>query len=302
MNGKSEVDRLYEGLIGRFVEWAETRQDIRVAVVVGSRARSELPADEWADLDIVVVTSKPEYYLTQTDWISNVGGYWLTFLEPTATGNGTERRVLFVGGLDVDFAIIPLAMAENLSQNKIPQNVERQLADTFGRGVRVLVDKDGLFAEFLKKIPSAETRLLPVPTESEYLQVVNDFLYHAVWTAKHLKRGELWWAKMCSDCYMQRLLLQMIEWQACATHGWGYDTWFRGRFLEKWADPRAVEGLRSAFAHYDADDVGRALIEEVKLFRWIAEETAEKLNYRFQVDVAEHVAEWLKTCLSQRVT
>jgi aminoglycoside 6-adenylyltransferase len=101
---------------------------------------------------------------------------------------------------------------------------------------------------------------------------------------------------------MQRLLLQMIEWHARATRGWDYDTWFRGRFLEKWADPRAVEGLRNAFAHYDTEDIGRALIEEVKLFRWIAEETAGKLNYRFQVDVAEHVAEWVKTCLSQHVT
>jgi aminoglycoside 6-adenylyltransferase len=93
----------------------------------------------------------------------------------------------------------------------------------------------------------------------------------------------------------------MIEWHAHATHDWNYDTWFRGRFLEKWADPRVVEGLRSSFAHYETDDVARALLEEMKLFRWVALETAKKLEYQYPVEAEEHVLRWVETCLLREI-
>jgi aminoglycoside 6-adenylyltransferase len=296
-----EVDKLYDELIERFVRWAESKSDIRAAVIVGSRARTDQPADEWADLDILVVTSKPEYYLSSTDWLNNIGDYWLTFLEPTAAGNETERRILFEGGLDVDLAIFPLGTVQNLLREGISPQLRAQAVDTFGRGSRVLLDKDGMLRQFLAQMPTAEKPSLLKPTQAEFLHVVNDFLYHAVWTVKHLRRGELWWAKMCSDCYMHHLLLRMIEWHAHATHDWNYDTWFRGRFLEKWADPRVVEGLRSSFAHYETDDVARALLEEMKLFRWVALETAKKLEYQYPVEAEEHVLKWVETCLLREI-
>ena len=48
----SATSEAYEWLIARFSEWAQTQPDIRLAFVIGSRARVEdHPADEWADLD-----------------------------------------------------------------------------------------------------------------------------------------------------------------------------------------------------------------------------------------------------------
>jgi aminoglycoside 6-adenylyltransferase len=295
MKNKAKVAQLYYDLVERFVQLASRRSDIRGALIVGSRARVE-PADEWADLDIVIFTSDPEYYLTKTDWIKSIGDYWLAFLEPTAAGNETECRVLFEGELDVDFAVFPLRTYEGLAMNDtLSREFMAQAVDTFERGVRIIVDKDKKLTQFLNKLPFIEKTQPHPPSQREFLQVINDFLYHAIWTAKHLMRGELWWAKMCSDCHMQHLLLQMIEWHAHATYGWNYDTWFRGRFLEKWADPRAIEGLHSAFAHYDVVDAGHALIEEVKLFRWISQETAEKLKYQYPIEADEHITEWIKT-------
>ncbi len=36
----------YEQLIERFVKWAQTQPDIRAALVIGSRAWADRPADE----------------------------------------------------------------------------------------------------------------------------------------------------------------------------------------------------------------------------------------------------------------
>ncbi len=306
----------YDGLIDNFVRWAQPRRDLRAAIVIGSRARSERPADEWSDLDLILVTADPQLYLDRTDWIEQIGQPWLTFLEGTATGGDMERRVLFAGGLDVDFAVVPSREARALVwflqvRRRFPgllrlfpglaRRMEASsagLLDILRRGIRPLIDKDGLAAS-LERF-STEARPPRPPETAEFLEVVNDFWYHAVWTAKHLRRGELWWAKSGCDDRMKYLLRRMLEWHARAVNGQGYDTWMRGRFLEKWADPRAVKALAAAYAHYDEQDIWRALQASMDLFRWLSVETAEKLKFPYPLSGADHATELVKSLFSGR--
>lgn len=212
--GTSEIERLYEQLIELFCVWAKNRSDIRAAVVIGSRARLDHPADEWADLDIIMITTEPKRYVSASDWINNFGTPLLTFIEPTSTGDEKERRVLFEGMVDVDFAIVPHEKARRLLEAGIDSQSVAQIANLFSRGIRVLIDKDGMADQLQALISSLETPPSSPPTQDEFLEIVNDFIYHAVFTAKHLRRGELWWTVTCLDGYMQHLLLRMIEWHA----------------------------------------------------------------------------------------
>jgi aminoglycoside 6-adenylyltransferase len=301
-----EVERSYERLVERFRGWAEGQSDVRLAIVVGSRARADHPADEWADLDVVIVTAEPDRYVSKSDWISSLGKPLLTFVEATSTGGEKERRVLYEGMLDVDFAIFPLEKAQQLLRSigesggaGADSQAWSQFSNVFGRGVRVLVDKDGVMSRFGAVAASLEKPASPMPEQDEFLSVVNDFLYHAVFTAKHLRRGELWWTVACLDSYLQYLLLRMIEWHALALHDWKHDVWFRGRFLEEWADSEAVKGLRETFAHYDEADVKRALLASVELFRRLATETARKLNYSYPAQAGEEVTQWIRACISE---
>lgn len=297
---ESNIGMLYEQLMKRFVGWAETRVDIRAAVVVGSRARTDRAADEWADLDVLVITTEPKLLLSITDWLEEIGSPLLTFLEPTSTGEEMERRVLFEGMLDVDFAVIPKSKADQILQMGVSPELSTQLSNIFGRGMSVLLDKDGISAQLQTLLSTIHTPTPQPPTRHEFLEVISNFLYHAVFTAKHLRRGELWWTKMSSDCHMQHLLLRMIEWHARALHGWNYDTWFRGRFLEEWAHPDVVERLHETFARYDQDDAGRALLASLDLFRWIGMETARRLNYPYPTEADKRVTEWTRACLSKK--
>lgn len=270
MNG---IATAYEQLIDRFVQWAQAEDNIRAALVIGSRARTDHPADEWSDLDVIILANDPEPYWATVDWLPHVGVPWLTFIEPLHDGRGFERRVLFEGGLDVDFVPSPVEFFRRMLDTGLLSDV----ADLLHRGVRFLVDKEG-FAERFEQIP---VMLLPYqpPTEAEFLNLVHDFWYHTVWTAKKLRRGELWTAKSCCDSYLKQLLRQMVEWHTRARQGASTDTWMSGRFLEEWADPRAVAALPEIFAHYDEPDVWCALLATMEMFHWLAVETAEALGY-----------------------
>jgi len=291
------VKESYERLIMRFCEWAKDREDVRALLVIGSRARVDHPADAWADLDLVVVTRKPEFYLSTTDWINALGKPLLTIIEPTATADEKERRVLFEDMLDVDFAIIPSEKAKELLHAAESPKGIRQMSNVLGRGTRILLDKDEVISKLKAAAVTVEKQAPNKPTEQEFQGIVNDFLYHAVFTAKHLRRGELWWTVLCLNCRLQNLMKTMIEWHSLAKSDGKQDTWFRGRFLEEWAQPGVTDELRKSFAHYDKEDTQKALNASITLFTRIANETAQKLGYHYPTDTELKIKAWIEKTL-----
>jgi aminoglycoside 6-adenylyltransferase len=289
-----EVVAAYEKLIDRFVGWAQGEDNLRAAVVIGSRARADHAADEWSDLDVILLARDPQPYLTTTGWLHSIGVPWLTFIEPAGAGEGFERRVLFAGGLDVDFAPDRVDDFQRMLEEGIPPVV----ADIVQRGVRVLVDKDNLWDRLFEK-GFEPLRAVP-PDESEFLNLVNDFWYHTVWTAKHLRRGELWWAKSGCDMYLKHLLRQMMEWHTHALKGGEVDTWMRGRFLEEWVDPRVLASLPSTFAHYEEEDTWSALLATMDLFGWLAMETAGGWRYSYPLEGEAHARECVASLFQGR--
>lgn len=263
----------YADLTERLTAWATATPDVRAALILGSRARTDHPADEWSDLDVLVFAHNHEQFIHSADWATALAPHWLTFVERAGDGKTWERRTLYEGGLDVDVALNPAEWLEGILHGVPPD-----IADILRRGVKVLVDKDGRLAQ-IRELPLPNTPLIPKPTESEFINAVSDFWYHTLWSAKHLRRGELWWAKGGVDMHLKGHLQRMLEWHAHAQKGDQFDTWLRGRFLEEWADPRAVAQLRDAFAHYDARDIARALLATMNLYRWLEDETAARWGY-----------------------
>lgn len=270
----------FEEILQRFCQWAKSHPEVRSAMVIGSQARQDRPADEWSDLDLIVVTTEPERMAMDTTWLQALGKPLLTFIETNPAG-GPERRVLFDGGLDVDIVpLAPQAIHQLISEVETKQSGSVDLVNLIGRGVRILFDLDSdlnRLVESVARLPVVEDSN-PLPDEGEFMNLVNDFWYHAVWTAKHLRRGELWWARGGCDGHMKGLLLTMLTWQARAS---GRDTWFRGRFLEQWAEPQAVQELHGAFAHYDHEDIWQALFETMQLFSRISLDTAARLGFGY---------------------
>jgi aminoglycoside 6-adenylyltransferase len=276
-----ELARAYEAIVQRFVTQARSDATIRAAVVVGSRARTDHPADEWADLDILVWSDDRDRYLDHAAWLAELGDPLITFVEDGPDPRVRERRALFAGGLDVDFAFVD---SSGLTATGPPLRDLAQLV--LGRGVRILLDPEGIVATILAGMPPQRAaRRAEAPDASALDRVTADFWYHAVWTAKHLRRGELWWAKGSCDGHLKGLLLSVLEWDAATA---GRDPWFRGRYLEEWADPPTVAGLRGAFARYDADELWSALAVTMDLFSRVARRVAGRLAVTYPDEAEGH--------------
>jgi molybdopterin-guanine dinucleotide biosynthesis protein A len=254
-------------------DWARARDDVKAALVIGSRARSETPADRWSDLDVVLVVDDPDEYLAYPGWLAEFGEPVLTFVEETPAGE-RERRVLYEGGEDVDFPIVPVAALDGLEHREDVRTI-------FARGYRMLVDKIGVAAQL-----SAAADVPALPAERDLGELAADFWYHALWSAKKLRRGEVFTAKGCIDGYMKWRLVTLLEWHAKALDP-KVDAWHEGRFLERWADAGALAVLEDAYARYDIRDVARALWATIDLWQGLEEETARRLGYAVELDYAD---------------
>ncbi len=280
-------------LTDRITAWGNQQDDVRAVLLLGSRAREDHPADEWSDWDVVVICVDPEPYLVESTWLENIAPVWLTFLDPTAVGNLVERRALFEGGVDADFIFVSLPLARQLALDGFPEDVKGVIQ----RGVKVLVDKDNVAAPWVA-IDAQDAAAWRMPSQAEFNALVQDFLYHAVWVTKKLRRGEMWTAKWCLDGSMKEQLLTMIHWHTRATQGWRRNLWHQGRFLEEWADERALEGLRTAFARYDPAEIAPALKQTLYLFHWLTEETAREWEYPFPPKSYKDVIGWVNDHLT----
>lgn len=254
----------------QFVEWAEHRDDVHGVLLVGSRARTETPADQWSDIDLLLVVDHPDRYLRDEHWLEAFGRPILTLLEPTPIGGTVERRILFETGLDVDIAVFTLAAFERAVDHP-------DTAGVLARGNRVLLDKLRL-AETTARALSVRRPTQTLPDSHVLREHGADFWYHALWTAKKLARGELLMATRSVDGYLKERLIALLGWHARARNP-TVDIWHEARFFEQWADPRALDSMRDTYARYDKDDVARALVATADTFELFERETTAALGF-----------------------
>lgn len=285
----------YEDLIARFVEWASDRPDVQGAIIVGSRARTDRPADEWSDLDAVIFADNPDTLLQDGDWVSRLGEWDISFLEPTAVGIWEERRVLFANGCDADFSILPATLVDDLEQRGAESVLHVQASNVLARGYRVLVNRDGRLAPLLRQMASTATPPDERPSQGELDQVLSDFWYHCPWIARKLRRGELAVAHECLEGNQRRLLLQLTRWLTARDA----DTWHGTRYFEEWAPADLKAPYALTFAHYDAIDIARALGAMMDLVSLVGKEVGDV--YGLDVDSRAEAGgrRWTATILAQ---
>ncbi len=226
--------------------WAERRPDIRALALVGSRARTDVPADAWSDYDFVVVVEDDAPFLRGDAWTAELAPVLVSFIEDAAAGGLRERRVLFADGVDADFTFVPLARLGAVLGST-------DVAAVFARGHRVLYG-----AAVLGELPATAP-----PVADDYAGLVHEFWYRAVWTARKLRRGEVHVAAHGCNCGLRVLVRRALELEARAG---GRDVWHQGRFFERWAEPVRREAMAGTVASDDAASTARAIRAACELF------------------------------------
>ncbi len=292
-------DPIYTQLEQRLAAWAAGREDIRAVVMIGSRVRTDHPSDAWSDLDTIAFVEDGAVYSRDTGWqvgLEQTLGLPLWFAAFSETGRGDwEVEMVLEGGRKVDIVFSQIRALEGIRSNLSQMIAAAPYHSVFGSGLRVLLEK-APGGEAVEPGDSAQIPVPPVPAQSLPDQAVFDNLIANCFlelfrAAKLCGRGELWRAARVINHELQEQILVLLEWHTRST---GRRIWPYGRFLEQWADPRALAVLPGAFAGYSTTGIRRASLAGLDLITWLSAETAIRLGLRDPIPVFHPASAWLK--------
>jgi aminoglycoside 6-adenylyltransferase len=278
----------YAELEAAFLEWAHQNADLQLALVIGSRARSQPPADEWSDLDLILFFEDPQPWIGQHAWLEAFGEIELIYSQPSQAGD-VEWLLLYTSGLKADFMVARFPPQVRNAADREKYLLHGPFAEVFSFGLRLLVDKRLEFADLAQKVGRAGASALP--NQDAYNTCLQRFWMNCTRVAKFLQRGDLWRAKMLCDCMMKQAILTLLEWLALAEGASAGQVWYEGRNLPDWADDRALEALPGTFGGYDSADLWRALEASMGLFNRLAQECGLRLGYPFPEELGGRIAE-----------
>lgn len=274
----------YEQLETRLAQWAATEASVRAVIAVGSRARGD--ADRWSDLDVLLLTSARERFTASPAWLGMFGDLWLTYLEATDLGDA-EWYAVYAGGLKLDITLLDVR-AEALDLEALLALYPYQGA--FGRGTRVLYDRHGA----PRQLPPKAPRLVVPPSAAEFDHAVSGLLLAALTTAKFVARGDYYRAQHWFARDLHVHLLTLTEWQAQ-----GRDTWYSGRFMTQWADPRVLAALPATFPLLERASLSRALGAILDLARWLGEDVAARCGCAYPAPTHARIAAQVAQILAE---
>lgn len=272
----------YEEFVEQFKTVGRNQRDLKAAYIIGSRARKKHPADQWSDLDILLYTDDPAYYLESPDFVSPFGTIWSSFATETL-GSDAERLTLFDGGYQVDLVVKTSAEFERYAAlEKVP--------GLFKRGAQLIVDNTGTATKLLPKEDVLPKRM---PLNQDTFDEANQmFWFVTLYIAKQILRKENWSAKVREMEY-KMILLQMIEWYEQSLHGLEYDTWHGGRFIEQWAEPAIYQNLAGTFGNFELENLWQALEESMRLFTQLTLAISEREQLILNTNLGENVTQWI---------
>jgi molybdopterin-guanine dinucleotide biosynthesis protein A len=125
-----------------------------------------------------------------------------------------------------------------------------------------------------------------LPDEPALRDLEEDFWATALWSARRLRKGDVFLAVDGINGALKRAVVTLLGWHALSVSPQA-PVLEAGRQLERWADAGALSSLESAYAQYDLRDSARALWETVDLFQGLAEETARRIGLDSRLDHAE---------------
>lgn len=224
--------------IERFVVWAKAREDIRAVLLIGSMGRdNHYPADEWSDVDLMFITSKPDTYTQDNAWMSEVGPFWSGILPPHETFGGLMRVrcgfSVFESGVAADFMIlsstrvrflIPIIRFFNrfpVLRRGLPERISSlgtEIGDVFRNGAPIVFDKDGLAKRLMDSTLGTPNPPTLPPSQKKFQDNVDDFWIGPPRMVAHLFRGNLV-AAMKTLNFGRGDLLKMIEWHTRSKNG-----------------------------------------------------------------------------------
>lgn len=257
-----------EAMYRLFFRFAETRDDVRLMMLEGSRTNPEVAKDALRDFDITYFVRSLAPYRADERWLDHFGRR-IMMQKPESMAlfppecPGESYLMLFDDGQKIDLTLREL--------DELPD----YLAASDGL-CEVLLDKDGRIEAPLWGSEAAYR--VRRPTCREYDDCCNEFWFVSTYVMKGLCRGDLLFAADHLERILRHELIRMLVWRTGDDTGYTRSFGKNGQRLPAYLSEQDWRRLEATFRMDGLPETLGALRTACDLFRDVSRDMARRLG------------------------
>jgi len=257
-------------ILDLILRYVNEHDQVRVALLVGSRADPHATADGQQDYDVALLVTEMTPFRRNLSIASYFGELMMVHLpedmdDPPPVGDGRYPYLMqFMDGSRIDLVFAPLSFFQECRKQPY---------------LKVLLDKDGVIPSPL--LPNEEAYLPQQPSRKQFDDCWAEFWWLNPYVAKALCRDQLTYAHHVLDQLMRGQLMKMLTWYAGTRTNFRSSVGTFGKHLRGQIEPQLWRNLERTFADYRCTSTWRALAEMDDLFRIAGRRVAMAFNFSY---------------------
>lgn len=278
----------------QFRAWAEAQPLVRAALLTSTLAVPGARTDIFSDYDIILIMRDILPFHERRDWLASFGPVMALYHDPLRQEDGFPHSgyvVQFDSGLKIDFTLWQVGYLQKIA-------AQPHLPDELDAGYMILLDKDHLLDAL--KAPSYQAYIPKPPSQTAYLEIIDNFFVASIYVGKYLWRDDLTAARHIQDVeLLQEELIPMLTWLVEIERQWTLRPSLYGRGLKQWLRPALWADLEACYTGPGWEDSWAALFNNLALFGKVAREVGQGLGYAYPEDTHRRASAYLQKIKEQ---
>ncbi|MCD7772016.1 MAG: aminoglycoside 6-adenylyltransferase [Oscillospiraceae bacterium] len=263
--------RSTEEMLRLITDAAERDENVRAAVLSGSRADISRPKDVYQDYDVAFLVKNLEPYFNNPCYIERTFGKVLIMQMPDLNDNP-----------DLSFETAEHFTYLSIFEDGIRLDLTFTAAmpDWGNEPMKVLFDCDGHLSDNLDN----ECYMVKRPPQAEFSACCNEFWWCLNNVAKGLKREEIPYAKSMFELTLRPQLNKMVSWYIGTISDFSVSTGKLGKYFKKYLPDSIYYKYLKTYTTADPARIWTSTINTCKLFSDLARIVAQDLGLGYNAD------------------
>ncbi|MCD7784418.1 MAG: aminoglycoside 6-adenylyltransferase [Oscillospiraceae bacterium] len=257
--------RSNEEMLRLIADTAERDENVRAAVLSGSRADSSRPEDVYQDYDVAFLVRNLEPYFNNPCYIERTFGKVLIMQLPDLNDNP---------GMTLETAEKFTYLTIFEDGTRLDLTVTTTMPDWGNEPMKVLFDREGHLSDNLDN----ECYMVHEPTQEEFSACCNEFWWCLNNVAKGLRREEIPYAKAMFEETLRPQLNKVVSWYIGTISDFSVSTGKKGKYFKKYLPDSIYGKYLRTYSPPDISKMWTSLVNTCKLFSDLARIVAQDLG------------------------
>ena len=240
----------------------------------GSRTNSQVPKDEFQDYDVVYVVDDLDTLTSNLAWLDQFGTRIIE--QHNVLGNRRLYLMLFEDGNRIDLTLCP--------KDHINEWVDSEADFT------VLNDPQGLFVPYA---PTPKRYWTAPASATDFDKSCNEFWWVSAYVVKGICRKQVIYATDHLYGICQQELLKILALQVASDRG-TVDIGKNSKYLFNYLLSEKEKEFSALLDFSGLDKITQSLFATMQLFHQEAQSLAQKMDFKYEKEVAEKMMRYAK--------